>query len=255
MAQIFHQCSNAVVTGPSFAGTCGLEVRQRATFRLRTAILTVLLCFTCSSASNARVKHGHYDKPHQRHRSVAMISIIDCSDPVMRPCYPGGTELTSSAGQNARRRKRSSAPKPMGEGLRRILSEGAGRAVGVVRSASGATAHVASHATSAFQCLVDELDRQGYPIHFMGGWRAYGSVRRSLHPAGLALDINQYARNRTRPRMPNNEIALANACGLISGAQWANGDSGHFQFGGWSGHGRRRAMRGHRLHRQYARAR
>ena len=141
----------------------------------------------------------------------------------------------------------------MSPGLQRVLSEGAGRAVGVVRSASGAKARVADRATSAFQCLVNALDRRGYPIHFMGGWRANGSVRASLHPAGLALDINQYGRNRTRPRMPANEIALANACGLTSGAQWANGDSGHFQLGGWSGRTRHAARRRHHR-RHYANA-
>jgi len=116
-----------------------------------------------------------------------------------------------------------------------------------VRSRSGASAHVASGAASAFQCLVDKLEAQGYPIKFMGGWRRHGSVRHSLHPAGLALDINQYSRNITRPRMPSNEIALANSCGLVSGAQWAHGDSGHFQLGGWAG-SRRHYARRHRHH-------
>jgi hypothetical protein len=128
------------------------------------------------------------------------------------------------------------------------MAEGAGRVAGVVRSSSGATAHVANHATDAFQCLVSALDRQGYPIRFMGGWRAHGSVRASLHPAGLALDINQYGRNVTRPRMPHNEVALANSCGLVAGAQWANADSGHFQLGGWSGRGRHSARRHYRHH-------
>jgi len=112
---------------------------------------------------------------------------------------------------------------------------------GVVRAASGAVARVASHAAGAFQCLVTALERQGYPVRFMGGWRARGSVRGSLHPAGLALDVNQVARNITKPAMPANEISLANACGLVSGAQWANSDSGHFQLGGWTGR-RRYAM-------------
>ena len=97
---------------------------------------------------------------------------------------------------------------------------------GIVHSVSGATAHVAAGATAAFQCLVTALDNAGYPIRFMGGWRAHGSVPGSLHPAGLALDVNQLSRNVTRPHMPSNEIELANACGLVSGAQWAHGDSG-----------------------------
>lgn len=139
-------------------------------------------------------------------------------------------------------------------GLARVMAEGAGRAVGLIRSASGAKAHVANRATGAFQCLVSALDRQGYPIRFMGGWRAHGSVHGSLHPAGLALDINQYGRNVTRPRMPHNEIALANSCGLVAGAQWAHADSGHFQLGGWSG-GRHEARRQHRRRTHYANAR
>ena len=109
------------------------------------------------------------------------------------------------------------------------------RESGVIRSASGAVAHVASRAMGAFQCLVNKLDTQGYPVKFMGGWRAHGSVRGSLHPAGLALDVNQIRRNATRPAMPSNEIELANSCGLVSGAQWANSDSGHFQVGGRTG--------------------
>ncbi|MEH6950264.1 hypothetical protein V4R08_02775 [Nitrobacter sp. NHB1] len=182
---------------------------------------------------------------------------------VMRPCYGNGRPLYDSA-EPARARSRHSAVRHRAgykshrripKGLARVMAEGAGRAAGVVRSASGATAHVASHATGAFQCLVSALDRQGYRIRFMGGWRAHGSVRASLHPAGLALDINQYGRNVTRPRMPHNEIALANSCGLISGAQWANADSGHFQLGGWSGRGRHDARRHHHRHNHYANAR
>lgn len=110
---------------------------------------------------------------------------------------------------------------------------------GTVRSRHGATAQVADSSTSQFQCLVNALDAQGYPVRFMGGYRKHGSVRASLHPLGLALDINQTSRNRTTPRMPGNEIALANSCGLISGRQWRHADSGHFQLGGWAGRARR----------------
>lgn len=126
-------------------------------------------------------------------------------------------------------------------------------APGIVRSVSGATAHVAASATQAFQCLVDRLDAAGYPVRFMGGWRAHGSVPGSLHPAGLALDVNQLARNVTRPAMPSNEVSMANDCGLISGRQWRWADSGHFQVGGWAGSSRHYASR-HRHH-QYASAR
>jgi hypothetical protein len=115
---------------------------------------------------------------------------------------------------------------------------------GVVRSVSGATARVAAGATGAFQCLVSALDSVGYPVRFMGGL-SNGHMRNSLHHVGLALDVNQYSRNVTRPAMPSNEIALANGCGLVSGAQWSGSpDSGHFQLNGWAGS---------YVHRRYAR--
>jgi hypothetical protein len=123
-------------------------------------------------------------------------------------------------------------------------------APGIVRAASGATAHVASRAAGAFQCVVDRLQGQGYPVRFMGGFARSGHIRHSLHYAGLALDINQIGRNVTRPSMPSNEISIAHSCGLVSGAQWAHADSGHFQFGGWAGHLRHYASV--RRHRRYA---
>lgn len=180
----------------------------------------------------------------------------------MRPCYGNWSPLYGSAEHGGgyfrhfavRHRGRHNSHRQISSGLARVMADGAGRAVGMIRSASGATAHVARRATGAFQCLVSALDRQGYPIRFMGGWRAHGSVRGSLHPAGLALDINQYGRNVTRPRMPRNEIALANSCGLVAGAQWANADSGHFQLGGWSGRGHE-ARRHYRRRARYANAR
>jgi hypothetical protein len=180
----------------------------------------------------------------------------------MRPCYGNWSPLYGSAEHAGwhshrvavRHWARHKWHRRIPVGLARVMAEGAGRAVGLIRSASGARAHVANRATGAFQCLVSALDRQGYPIRFMGGWRAHGSVRGSLHPAGLALDINQYGRNVTRPRMPRNEIALANSCGLIAGAQWAHADSGHFQLGGWSG-GRHEARRQYRRRAHYANAR
>jgi hypothetical protein len=178
---------------------------------------------------------------------VGALLCVICSSAqacdAMRPCYSNGKPLFDVARTGAvtahhrahRDRRPRGAHRRMPEGLAYVMAESSGRAIGIVRSASGASARVAPRATGAFQCLVSALDRQGYPIRFMGGWRAHGSVRNSLHPMGLALDINQYGRNRTRPRMPSNEIALANSCGLISGAQWASGDSGHFQLGGWDG--------------------
>lgn len=106
---------------------------------------------------------------------------------------------------------------------------------GVVRATSGAVAYVAHHATEAFQCLINKLEAQGYHIHEMGGYARGGHIRHSLHYSGRALDVNQLSRGVTKPHMPANEIELANSCGLISGAQWVNNDSGHFQLGGYAG--------------------
>lgn len=125
-----------------------------------------------------------------------------------------------------------------------------------VRSRSGATAHVSAAAARPLQCVVNRLEASGYPIKFMGGYRRHGSVRGSLHPLGLALDINQVARGVTIPRMPRSEIAIARSCGVISGAVWCNNDSGHFQVGGWGGgacHGHRRGHHRHKHHRRHRR--
>ncbi len=114
-------------------------------------------------------------------------------------------------------------------------------------SRSGVTANVASAAAGPLQCVVNGLEASGYRITSMGGYRAHGSVAGSLHPRGMALDVNQVARNRTVPPMPRGEIAIASACGTVSGAQWGNPDSGHFQVGGWSG---REYHHGHRHRRR-----
>lgn len=113
-----------------------------------------------------------------------------------------------------------------------------------IRARSGASAQVSAAAAGPLQCVVNGLEAAGYPVRFMGGWRARGSVRGSLHPMGMALDVNQVARNRTVPPMPAGEIAIARACGAISGAQWAHRDSGHFQVGGWEGSARRKLRGG-----------
>jgi hypothetical protein len=152
----------------------------------------------------------------------------------VQQCIETGTELQPVCGMGA---PVVSAPFP---GRAIVIAE---RSTGNVRALSGATAHVAASAAGSFQCIVDRLERQGYPIRFMGGWRARGSLRGSLHRAGLAIDINQTGRNRTIPRMPSNEVEIANSCGAISGAQWGHRDSGHFQIGGWTGWGQNYARR------------
>lgn len=135
----------------------------------------------------------------------------------------------------------------------RLLLTTLAASVGLMASAGAATiglpggphAEVAGAAAPALQCVLTALRGQGYPVRFIRGY-GRGSVRGSLHPAGMALDVNQTARGRTVPRMPSNEIALAGNCGAISGAAWRNNDSGHFQVGGYGGHGSRRHRRHHR---------
>lgn len=212
-------------------------------------IAVALLCVLFVPAAQAR--------HHVRHH--AFRTCVE-SGTIMRPICGMGRRATSSGSpfegvvsiRVTMHRVDRKTHRRTRQAVERISEGAAGRAIGngIVRSKSGATAHVAARATAAFQCLLDGLDRQGYPIDFISGWRAQGSVRGSLHPAGLALDVNQIRRNVTRPRMPVNEIALANACHLVSGAQWANGDSGHFQVGGWVGRHRHYAHRHH--HRRYA---
>lgn len=108
---------------------------------------------------------------------------------------------------------------------------------GTIRSKSGVVAEVADRAASAFQCLANRLERRGIRSASWAVIGGTGPLGPACIPAGPALDINQLARNVTRPRMPHNEIALANACGPIFRAQWGWGRKWLFQLGGWAGRG------------------
>jgi hypothetical protein len=105
---------------------------------------------------------------------------------------------------------------------------------GVIKSSNGVTAQVADAVTGALQCVVNALERVGYPIKFMGGFASRGHIRGSLHYSGHAVDINQVDRGVTTPKMPSNEVELASGCGVTSGAIWRNNDSGHFELRGGS---------------------
>jgi hypothetical protein len=97
-----------------------------------------------------------------------------------------------------------------------------------VRSKSGKTVQVAPSAQRALQCVVDYLEQHGVRITSMRGY-GRGSVPASLHPSGRALDVNQYARDRVRPKVPRHiSNAAADTCGVISGARWNNADNGHW---------------------------
>jgi hypothetical protein len=74
-------------------------------------ILATLLCVLFASQANARPKH-HIDGVNE---------MIGCADPVMRPC-----SMRSVVSRNGRTR-------PIRPGLRRVLAEGAGRAVNWIK--------------------------------------------------------------------------------------------------------------------------
>lgn len=188
-------------------------------------------------------------------RILAISAILWCvSAPAMaQPCQPTGDNMRPCAagtGGNVAVR-----PSPAPKGRLRAQSDPVVRQMAPRRAkpapalqASGLG--LAGAAVGPMQCVLDGLRAAGYPVRFARGLGA-GSVPGSLHPAGLAMDVNQVARGVTTPRMPSSEIAIASSCGVISGAQWANNDSGHFQLGGWSGTGRR--GHSHSIHRHHRR--
>lgn len=100
-----------------------------------------------------------------------------------------------------------------------------------VCSKTGACASVSPQHASKFKCLINYLDRIGYRIRFMGGYRntkIAGTTITSQHAFGRALDINQTGRNRCVggcPRAPS----VARSCGLFDGSQWRHPDAGHFE--------------------------
>jgi hypothetical protein len=101
----------------------------------------------------------------------------------------------------------------------------------IVRSQSGIVVRVSPSARSALQCVVDYVESRGVKIKSMRGYGP-GTVKRSLHPGGRAIDINQTARNRTSPVVPRAVANMAaDACGVVSGARWSYADNGHWNLG------------------------
>lgn len=97
-----------------------------------------------------------------------------------------------------------------------------------VRSRSGVRIKVAPSARLALQCVVDYVESRGIRIKAMRGY-GRGTVAASLHPSGRALDINQIARDVTRPVVPRSiSNAAADKCGVTSGARWGYADNGHW---------------------------
>lgn len=110
------------------------------------------------------------------------------------------------------------------------------RGHGNVRSKSGATARVNPKYREKFQCLIDKLDDHGYKINIIGGYRKTkiaGTNIWSKHASGNAIDINQYSRGYTKPRIPKASDQWAIDCGLYPGSFF--GDRGHFEIPGKAG--------------------
>lgn len=99
----------------------------------------------------------------------------------------------------------------------------------LLKSSNGKKAYVHPSAVKPFECLLKGLDGIRYPIKFVGG---YGCrpLRTSNHPRGLAIDVNQYSRDVTKPNVYGwNATKVANSCNLTHGAVWRNPDAGHFE--------------------------
>lgn len=98
----------------------------------------------------------------------------------------------------------------------------------VVASRSGIRVRVNPSARAALQCVVDHVEAAGVRIKFMRGYGP-GTVPGSQHPPGRAIDINQLARDVTRPSVPRHvSNTAADRCGVVSGARWSYRDNGHW---------------------------
>jgi hypothetical protein len=84
-------------------------------------------------------------------------------------------------------------------------------------------------AVNSLRCVVEGLKRTGLAVKTLWGYGCRpGSF--SNHPRGLAVDVDQYARDRTNPSVPREQgVEIANSCGVVSGAIWHQADNGHFE--------------------------
>lgn len=112
----------------------------------------------------------------------------------------------------------------------RRVTDANGNWLVTIKASNGKTAKVAASYSRQFQAFINDLERAGYRIDFIGGWRKHGSCRRcDSHPAGRAIDVNQTARNRVTRKLPPNIATIAARHGLCHGAIWGNPDRGHFE--------------------------
>jgi hypothetical protein len=104
-----------------------------------------------------------------------------------------------------------------------------GKPQALVRASNGSGAYVHPSAVKTFQCILKGFENISAPVAWVGGYGCRPR-RTSNHPRGLAIDINQYARDRTRPAVPRRPgVQIARNCNATSGAVWRNPDNGHFE--------------------------
>ena len=101
-----------------------------------------------------------------------------------------------------------------------------------VRATNGKGDLVHPVAVETLSCVVKGLERIGLNIKAIGGYGCRAPLGRSgavsNHPKGLAIDVNQYARDRTNPTVPRAQgIEIARSCNAVSGAVWHDPDNGH----------------------------
>jgi hypothetical protein len=101
---------------------------------IRTLLVAALFCVVCSSASYARVKHGHHYRA-QPANSNLQENLAGCD--AMRPCYGNGrllygpAESVQHASRHSRHVSRAErhTHRRVPEGLAKVMAEGAGRAI------------------------------------------------------------------------------------------------------------------------------
>jgi hypothetical protein len=115
-----------------------------------------------------------------------------------------------------------------------------------IRATNGRAADdVHPAALGVLTCMLRGMEAQGLPIKTIWGYGCRPRLRSgaaSYHTRGMAIDINQSARDTTFPTVPREaSIKVAQSCGGVSGAQWwrpsdankspakRSSDNGHFE--------------------------
>lgn len=171
---------------------------------MRAILAALILCALVSSPARAR----HHHTP--RHVACGERHCSDARSPAIRRAVRGVRRVI--------RRALGLVP----GGMTRITTPG------------GHSAVVAASAAPLFLAFLTDLERE-YRVDFVGGYvfRTIAGTRHlSKHAFGLAIDVNQVARNRVTRALPADATALAARHGLVHGAVWSDPDAGHFEVAG-----------------------